>query len=382
MRLRCIVLAVLPALAGGQPLSQLVDEALRNNREILAAQKKYEAARQRPSAGKQPARPDRLAGLHLQRRPWPVAGHRNATATSNAGVTVSQEMPFPGKRKLRGEIAAKEADAEFERVSARCGSAWSRASSRPTTNCTTPHVGIAFVQPLPGAAAEHPAHLRSALLGGPRRAAGHLQGADAVRHLRDRSCCATSRSAPARRSKSTRCSTGPRAAPIEVPHGNGAGRDARHARRDAGARPRARRPLIAREQKMVRAQRTGGQPGAQGLLPRLHALRRLFQPGRHAAHVAVPRGFQTAGVLLAQAARRGQRAGIRRHRSAPQLRGRGRRDCRRASASSTAWPRRRASWWTFIEKSVIPEAQLALESSLASYETGRARFSFRCFRIS
>jgi hypothetical protein len=32
MRLRCIVFAVLPALAGGQPLSQLVDEALRNNR--------------------------------------------------------------------------------------------------------------------------------------------------------------------------------------------------------------------------------------------------------------------------------------------------------------------------------------------------------------
>jgi outer membrane protein TolC len=45
--------------------------------------------------------------------PWPVAGI-GREATSNAGLTVSQEMPFPGKRKLRGEIAAKEADAEFE----------------------------------------------------------------------------------------------------------------------------------------------------------------------------------------------------------------------------------------------------------------------------
>ena len=35
--------------AGAQPLASLVDEALHNNREILAAQKKYEAARPRPS---------------------------------------------------------------------------------------------------------------------------------------------------------------------------------------------------------------------------------------------------------------------------------------------------------------------------------------------
>jgi len=39
--------AVLPA--GAQPLNSLVEEALRNNREILAAQKKY--ASRAPAAG-------------------------------------------------------------------------------------------------------------------------------------------------------------------------------------------------------------------------------------------------------------------------------------------------------------------------------------------
>jgi outer membrane protein TolC len=34
--------------------------------------------------------------------------------TSNIGFMVSQEIPYPGKQKLRGDIAVKEADAEFE----------------------------------------------------------------------------------------------------------------------------------------------------------------------------------------------------------------------------------------------------------------------------
>src|SRR5207344_3310349 len=33
---------------------------------------------------------------------------------SNVGVMISQELSFPGKRQLRGDIAAKEASAEYE----------------------------------------------------------------------------------------------------------------------------------------------------------------------------------------------------------------------------------------------------------------------------
>jgi outer membrane protein TolC len=106
-------LYLLPAFACAQPLPQLVDEALRNNREILAAQKKYEAARQRPLQAASLPDPTLSVGYTANGGPWPVAGI-GKEPTSNAGVMVSQELPFPGKRKLRAEIASKEAGAEFE----------------------------------------------------------------------------------------------------------------------------------------------------------------------------------------------------------------------------------------------------------------------------
>jgi len=103
----------LPALSTAQPLSSLVDEALHNNREILTAQKKYEAARQRPAqAGSLPS-PTVSLGYTSNGGPYPVAGI-GRDVTSNAGVMLSQDMPFPGKQKLRGEIAARQADAEFQ----------------------------------------------------------------------------------------------------------------------------------------------------------------------------------------------------------------------------------------------------------------------------
>jgi cobalt-zinc-cadmium efflux system outer membrane protein len=107
----CLAAVVLPA--GAQPLASLVDEALHNNREILAAQKKYEAARQRPGPASSLPDPSLSVGYASNGGPWPLAGI-GREPTSNAGVVISQEVPFPGKRKLRGEIAQKEADAEFE----------------------------------------------------------------------------------------------------------------------------------------------------------------------------------------------------------------------------------------------------------------------------
>ena len=99
--------------AGAQPLDSLVDEALRNNREILAAQKKYESARQRPPQASSLADPTVSLGYSSVLYPWPGAG-LGREVTANVGAMVSQEMPFPGKRTLRGEIAAKEADATFD----------------------------------------------------------------------------------------------------------------------------------------------------------------------------------------------------------------------------------------------------------------------------
>jgi outer membrane protein, heavy metal efflux system len=107
----CFAAITLPA--GAQPLASLVEEALRNNREILAAQKKYEAARQRPSQAASLPDPSLSVGYSSNGGPWPVAGI-GREPTSNAGVSISQELPAPGKRKLRGAIAQRDADAGFE----------------------------------------------------------------------------------------------------------------------------------------------------------------------------------------------------------------------------------------------------------------------------
>ena len=98
-------------------LSDLVADALRSNPEILVAQKGLEAARKRPDQVS--ALPDTVlsAGYASNGKPWPGAG-LGTDPTSNIGVMVTQEFPFPGKRKLRGDMAAREAQAEFEQYQA------------------------------------------------------------------------------------------------------------------------------------------------------------------------------------------------------------------------------------------------------------------------
>ena len=88
MNLRYLVcILALGAPAGAQPLPVLVEEALRNNREILAAQKRYEAARQRTSQASSLPDPTVSVGYTSNGGPWPVAGI-GREATSNAGLTV------------------------------------------------------------------------------------------------------------------------------------------------------------------------------------------------------------------------------------------------------------------------------------------------------
>jgi outer membrane protein TolC len=105
------------ALAPGQEsrlrLEDLVQEALGRNPEILAAQKRYEALRQRPSQVSSLPDPTLSIGYNSSGNPLPFQG-LGKEPIANAGVMVSQELPFPGKRKLRGEIAASEAGAEFD----------------------------------------------------------------------------------------------------------------------------------------------------------------------------------------------------------------------------------------------------------------------------
>src|ERR1035441_10224240 len=92
-------------------LDELVAQALEQNPEILAAQKKYEAARQRPSQMASLPDPTFSPGWNSNGNPLPGAGlgHDN---TSNIGFSITQEIPYPGKQRLRAMVARKEADAQ------------------------------------------------------------------------------------------------------------------------------------------------------------------------------------------------------------------------------------------------------------------------------
>ena len=95
---------------GAEPvkLTDLIREALANNPEIRAAQKRYEAARQRPA--QESSLPDPMVSVGYASNGGPLPGQGlGSQPTSNIGVMVSQELPYPGKRRLRGGVAAKEA---------------------------------------------------------------------------------------------------------------------------------------------------------------------------------------------------------------------------------------------------------------------------------
>ena len=94
-------------------LDALLRAALERNPQVVAAQKRFEMASQRPrQAG---ALPDPMIspGWNSSGAPWPGAG-LGREPVANVGVMVSQELPYPGKRKLASDIAAKEAEAEFQ----------------------------------------------------------------------------------------------------------------------------------------------------------------------------------------------------------------------------------------------------------------------------
>jgi outer membrane protein TolC len=98
-------------------VDQLVAEALAKNPEIGAAQNRVESMRQRPA--QEGSRPDPMisAGYSSTGYPWPGAG-LGTQPTSNIGFTVSQALPYPGKLDLRASLARRDADAELQQIDA------------------------------------------------------------------------------------------------------------------------------------------------------------------------------------------------------------------------------------------------------------------------
>lgn len=107
MRVLALVLAFLP-LAQASELEDLIQQALRHNPEIQAAQKQLEAARQRPAQASSLPDPMFSAGYVSMGGPLPGQG-LGREPLARLGFMASQMFPAPGKRRLRGAIALKEA---------------------------------------------------------------------------------------------------------------------------------------------------------------------------------------------------------------------------------------------------------------------------------
>lgn len=115
-----LIVLNLSASAAAQPqariaVADLVAEALEKNPEIAAAERRHDAARQRPAQERSLPDPMISAGYNSSGRPWPGAG-LGSEPTANIGFMVSQEVPYPGKLGLRASMAARDADAEVQQI--------------------------------------------------------------------------------------------------------------------------------------------------------------------------------------------------------------------------------------------------------------------------
>jgi cobalt-zinc-cadmium efflux system outer membrane protein len=97
------------------PLSELLAEAEKNNPQIEAARQGWQAAKQVPTQVS--TLPDPQFNLqHVSvGSPRPFAGYTNSDF-AYIGLGVSQDIPYPGKLRLKGEIAKRDADVSQQQV--------------------------------------------------------------------------------------------------------------------------------------------------------------------------------------------------------------------------------------------------------------------------
>jgi outer membrane protein TolC len=127
MRTVVSIFAVLacPAVLIAQPkndaprvsLASLTEEAIAKNPDIAAARARYEAALQRPAQERSLPDPMISAGWNASGNPLPGAG-LGSEPTANIGLMVRQELPYPGKRGLRASMAGQEAEAARQEIAA------------------------------------------------------------------------------------------------------------------------------------------------------------------------------------------------------------------------------------------------------------------------
>jgi outer membrane protein TolC len=89
----------------GVVLSVLVEEALRNNPEILSMRQRWEAAREEIPQAKS------LDDPQLTVTQWAIPSNFNIGNADQTWYGIGQSFPFPGKRSLKGQVAVKASEA-------------------------------------------------------------------------------------------------------------------------------------------------------------------------------------------------------------------------------------------------------------------------------
>ncbi len=118
-----IILAAMGALASGlpvwaqnpTPLSELLAEAARNNPDILAAQHTWQSATHVRKQVTTLPNPQFTLQEFSVGSPKPFAGF-NTSNFAYIGIGASQELPYPGKLRLKGEAADRAAEAQQAQI--------------------------------------------------------------------------------------------------------------------------------------------------------------------------------------------------------------------------------------------------------------------------
>src|SRR6266852_3018338 len=113
--LALLVLSV--TLCAQEPLARLVQEAEKNNPQILAAGHAWRAATQVPSQASTLPDPQVTVQHLAVGSPRPFAGFSNSEF-AYIGFGISQDIPYPGKLKLKGEAAQQDAAVSREKLEA------------------------------------------------------------------------------------------------------------------------------------------------------------------------------------------------------------------------------------------------------------------------
>lgn len=98
------------ATAGMPALQQLIEQALENNPEIKAMQRRFDMMRARIPQAKALDEPVLSVGYMGNIAPFYV---QRDDPSSGRTISITQDVPYPGKRSLKGKIASTDADAEW-----------------------------------------------------------------------------------------------------------------------------------------------------------------------------------------------------------------------------------------------------------------------------